>query len=383
MKTDLMDQTVWLEPDAVRRVAQVLDQQNAHAVFLVADEDAYRLSGAQEALHRPLADRCVVSFTGFEPNPKFHDLQRGLDAFRRSPCDIVLAVGGGTALDLGKLIAMLANQHGSTRSIVQGQSAIEDISVLSIAVPTTAGTGSEATHFAVIYVDDQKYSIAHKSLLPDYAIVDPGLTDSMPAPITACTGLDALAQAIESAWSVNSTDQSRSWANQSLRLTAAHLQDAVQRPCPDSRRAMSEAAHLAGKAINVSLTTAPHALSYILTSRYHVPHGCAVALTLGAVLVYNSQVAEDDCMDPRGPAHVRAAIEEIVRELACATPEQARDRVTDLQRAINCPVRLGDVGVSTSTEVRTIAEQVNVQRLVNNPRRMTPAIITDLLRCLL
>ncbi len=378
-----MDQTVWLEPGAVERVVQALDQIEAQAVFLVADEDAYRLSGAEEALQRPLTDRRVVSFSGFEPNPNLQDLQRGLDAFRKTPCDAVLAVGGGTAIDLAKLIAAVTGQQGSARQIIQADAAIENAAVPSIAVPTTAGTGSEATHFAVIYVDDQKYSVAHESLLPDYAIVDPCLTARLPPPITACTGLDALVQAIESIWSVNSTDQSRMWATQSLALTAGHLRDAVLAPSPDDRLAMSKAAHLAGKAINISLTTAPHAVSYILTSRYRVPHGCAVALTLAAILVYNSQVTAADCTDPRGPDHVRAAVDQIVGQLGCTTPQQARSHITDLQRAIKCPVRLTDVGVQTTADLQTITEQVNVQRLSNNPRRMTPAAITDLLRSLL
>jgi len=371
-----------VKPGAIGDVEQVLAQRDAQSVFLVADEQAFNQSGARAALREPLADRRIVTFTGFEPNPKLHDLERGLDAFRGSPCDVVLAIGGGTAMDLGKMVAAMAKQNSSTRDIVQGKATMDGFGVPCIAVPTTAGTGSEATHFAVIYVDGLKYSIAHDSLLPNYAVVDPDLTDSLPAPITASSGLDALAQAIESTWSVNSTDQSRYMASQAIRLAMTHLEDAVRCPGPESRLAMAKAAHLAGKAINVSLTTAPHALSYIITSRYGVPHGCAVALTLGAILEYNSQVTMDDCMDPRGPEHVLTAIQEVVRGLGCATAERARDRLTNLQRAVNCPTRLGDVGIATQTEVQLIAEQVNTQRLENNPRHMTPAAVTNVLQCL-
>jgi len=374
-----MNYTYWLEPGAIDHLGQVLDELKAESVLLVADADAYRLSGAQETLRGTFAPRRIVSFTGFEPNPDFHDLQRGLDTLRGSPCDVALAIGGGTAIDLAKLISTLAVQRGSALQIIQGQSTIQRDGVPLIAVPTTAGTGSEATRNAVVYLDGQKYSPEHEFLLPQYAIVDPQLTYSLPPHITASSGLDALAQAVESMWSVGSTKDSRSWAAKALGLAMTHLEDAVKHPGPESRRAMCEAAHLAGKAINVSRTTAPHAISYTLTSRFNVPHGCAVALTLGSILVYNSKVMDSDCTDPRGPGHVRRTVREIVGLLGCSTPEQANERITALVSTIRCPIRLRDVGVGGQREITFLVDQVNTQRLANNPRQITPATLRNLL----
>ena len=168
-----------------------------------------------------------------------------------------------------------------------------------IAIPTTAGTGSEATHFAVVYVDGEKYSLAHPYLVPAYAVIDPLLTYSLPAGVTAASGLDAFCQAIESIWAVGATDVSHTFATEAARLAVQHLRAAVQNPTDTARAGMCRAAHLSGKAINISKTTAPHALSYVLTAEYGLAHGVAVALTLAPMLQYNAQVTAIDCADPR------------------------------------------------------------------------------------
>src|SRR5207248_4789041 len=125
-----------------------------------------------------------------------------------------------------------------------------------------------------------KYSVCHEFLLPDIAIVDPILTHKMSPRLTAITGMDALSQAIESYWSIHSTEESKGYAREAIRIIVDQLPKAVNEPTNDSRLAMARASHLAGKAINVTRTTAPHALSYALTSRFGVPHGQAVSLTL-------------------------------------------------------------------------------------------------------
>jgi alcohol dehydrogenase class IV len=154
-----------------------------------------------------------------------------------------------------------------------------------IAIPTTSGTGTEATCFAVVYIDKTKYSLKHSSILPDYTIIDPTLTHAMPPLVTAATGMDALAQAIESYWGVKSTHESQAYAREAITLTLAYLKAACQNEV-EARDAMSRAANLAGKAINLTETTACHAVSYPITSYFNVPHGHAVALTLASMFGY-------------------------------------------------------------------------------------------------
>ena len=314
---------VHLREGALAEVAGILDRESANRLFFVVDESAYAASGAAKRLEPVFRSRSVTRFSDFELNPKLHDIERGVERFRETLPDLIIAFGGGTAMDLGKLIGTLSLQDDSAREIILGKARIRRSGPPLIAIPTTAGTGSEATHFAVAYVEGAKYSVADDLLLPNYAIVDPTLTHSLPASVTAETGLDALCQAIESLWSVRSTSESSSYASESIRLAWKHLEAAVKRPGAEDRRAMCRAAHLAGKAINISRTTAPHAISYAITSLFGVPHGKAVALTIGAVLTFNRDVQDTDCTDSRGEDHVRRTIDDIVRLLGFKTAHEA------------------------------------------------------------
>ena len=366
-----MDQSSWLEPGAIGQVGRILDELNVQSLLLVADSDAYEQSGARQRLKDALTPRHVICFTAFKTNPNLDDVQRGLETVSDSNFDAVIAVGGGSAIDLAKLVGTLAVQGDAPRPIIEGSAPLRRDGAPLIAIPTTAGTGSEATRGAVVYLDNKKHSLQHDYLLPDYAVVDPNLTHSLPQGVTAASGLDALAQAIESLWSVQSTESSQQYATQALRLAASNLEDAVRQPSPESRHAMCQAANLAGRAINISNTTASHAISYALTSRYGVPHGCAVALTLGATLVFNRRVASDDCVDPRGCAHVHRMIDDIVQILGCSSAEEAHGRITTLVRNVGCPTQLRQVGAASQDDVAFLVNRVNTQRLANNPRRLT------------
>ena len=199
-------QFIHLREGALAEAGTILDGLSARRVFFVVDESAYAASGAAKVMAPYFRGRRIVEFADFELNPKLHDVERGIVQCRSAKPDVVIALGGGTAIDLAKLIGTLAAQEDPARQIVTGRAHIEQEGKPLIAVPTTSGTGSEATHFAVVYVDGRKISLAHRQLLPDYALVDAKLTHSAPPHITASTGVDALCQAVESLWAVRATD---------------------------------------------------------------------------------------------------------------------------------------------------------------------------------
>jgi len=183
---------------------------------------------------------------------------------------VMVAIGGGSVIDLAKLLL----HHMRVRPRF-------------VAVPTTAGSGSEATPFAVAYEDGEKISVASPALLPDWALLDPGLLSGQTAFQRAVSGMDALAQAIESIWSLHATEASRALAGEAIRLLLQHLPAFVEGR-EEAGRAVLEAAHGAGKAIAMTRTTGPHALSYYLTSRHGIPHGQAVAFFLPLFFLYNA-----------------------------------------------------------------------------------------------
>jgi alcohol dehydrogenase class IV len=165
---------VLLHEGAIQSVAGLINRRAASEVFLVVDEPAYQACGAQVVLDHALRNIHTTRFSGFQPNPKIEDIQRGVKMFRESAPDLVISIGGGTAIDLGKLISLIGNQDALPADIITGRVKPSVAALPLIAIPTTAGTGSEATHFAVAYIGTQKYSVADPSLIPWQAIVDPG-----------------------------------------------------------------------------------------------------------------------------------------------------------------------------------------------------------------
>ncbi|QDT61134.1 Alcohol dehydrogenase [Stieleria bergensis] len=354
--------------ESLREVGAVLESLRVERPFVVLDETAYAASGADMVLEPLLSQRATTRLTKFEVNPKLQDVERGIEAYRNSDADFVIALGGGTAIDLAKLIGRLAVQSHSARELATGQATIQATGQPLMAIPTTAGTGSEATHFAVVYVDGEKHSVAHPSLLPNYAVVDPTLTESLPPGMTAATGLDALCQAIESIWSVAATEESLHDASEAATLAFANLVPATNAPTPEVRQAMCRASHLAGKAINITKTTAPHALSYALTSRFGVPHGLAVAVTLAPLLAFNAAVTSEDCMDPRGATAVSQRISRVINILGAKDVQTACAVISNLLSQIHCPA-LHEI--CSPDDFMGIAQSANAERLSNNPRRAT------------
>ncbi len=360
---------------SVSRIYSVAEEKGIKRVFVVADRGAYGTSGAQAALEACFGKEAISSFDDFESNPRIEDLEKGIDALRKCEADAIVAVGGGTAIDLAKMANVLAMEEHGPLDFVLNERRISKPGRLLIAIPTTSGTGSESTRFAVVYVDKEKHSLEHDCLLPDVAIVDPALTASMPPVLTASTGLDALCQGIESLWSVRSTGESMNYAREAIRLALRHIEKAVVSPDRESREAMSLAAHLSGKAINISKTTGPHAFSYYFTSYHDIPHGHAAALTLGNFLVYNNDVSDKDIADARGVEHVRNVMAELYRLLGAADGISAREKFRSIIRKIGLEHVIAKTGFSLNEELQSLLSRINIDRLSNNPRKVTESAV--------
>ena len=350
----------------------ILASQKPKNIFLVRGKTSYQASGAEEKLQPFLTDYPLTAFMDFSANAKVEDVEKGIAIFRENHCDFIIAVGGGSALDLAKAVALLANQSENISTYLQKKISPHTRTIPLIAIPTTAGTGSEATHFAAIYIDKKKFSLAHPSLIPDDVIIDPDLTFSLPPYITACTGMDALTQAIESYWSVQATTESRQYARQALTLALDHLEAAVNFPTPEARTAMAHAANLSGKAINLSFTTACHAISYPITAYFGVPHGQAVALTLPEMVMYNANVQTEDCLDPRGAAAVQKGMEELFTLFGVTSAEKMKERLEWLMDRIGLNRTLRPCGIKNSEDIElVISNGFNPERVGNNPRNLT------------
>jgi len=361
-------------------LAGVLAPMEVDTALLVVDRTAYEVTGADQRLRSTLRGIRLAVFHEFEPNPSAEATDAGMALCRSIRPDIVIALGGGSAIDMGKLIragiATRAQARDLPHRLAEGNVGDERTRIPLVAVPTTAGSGAEATHFAVLYVDRAKRSVAHESVRPDVAILDWRLTMSAPPEVAAAAGLDALCHSIESLWSTRSTAWSRRRARRALR-TCLRLLPAAVAGDRQARMGMTRAAHAAGRAIDVSLTTASHALAYHLTTAHGVPHGFAVAQTIGSILEFNAGVTDTDCTDPRGAVHVRRMVGEVLAALGARTPPDARARLEQLIRDLGGPVLLEEIGVE-SADVPAILASVNAERLGNNPRWLPAPVLREL-----
>ena len=367
---------------ALGQLGEVLRETSPRSVFLVKSPGAYKTSGAQPLVEEALAGLKSISFDSFTPNPKWPDIMAAMELFRMNPCDLILAVGGGSAIDIGKLVSFLSPQPAAPETYLKDGVEPSEPVIPLVAVPTTAGSGSEATCFAVAYYEGKKYSIAHEKILPGWCLVDPALTDNLPPLWSASSGLDAFCQAVESMWAVQSDDESVIYAKKTITLCLEHLATASISPTETARDGMCEASHLAGKAINISRTTASHALSYTMTSKLGVPHGHAVALTLGAVMAYNYGLGREDCLDPRGVKHVRGRIDEILELLGARDVEDGHRIIRALIESTGRTASLNAIGVKRPEDIAALADGVNAERLGNNPRAFTRESLLAMLQVL-
>ncbi len=357
----------------------ILERLDPETVLLLTGGVSYQASGAAAAIDAATEGRSVERISHIAPNPDLTEIDAAIRTYRATSPNLIIAVGGGSVIDFAKTVRSVAPHSPTALPYALGRRTPGPSKAPMLVIPTTAGTGSEATHFAVIYVDGIKYSIADPSMRPEYVVLDPELTYSTPPAVTATAGLDALCQGVESYWSVRSTASSRDLARRSIALAFGHLDAAVNEPQPASRAAMCSAAHLSGRAIDISLTTAPHAFSYVLTSHHGVPHGHAVAMTLGAVLEYNAAVTEETCADPRGVDHVRTIMADLISMLGATDASDARGAFDNLVLRVGLDPTLRSIEAPLDETRALIASGVNQQRLLNNPRVITPESIVALL----
>lgn len=282
----MINQKCFIGTTSIDNLEQIITDYNPKSVMLVRGKKSYELCGAKSIIEKIQSSLQIqiFDFFNFEENPKIEDLQKGLNIIAEQPCELIIAIGGGSVLDMAKLIRFFHSYQGDiTDTAFQRKNDLIPL----IAIPTTAGTGSEATHFAVVYKKNIKYSVAHQDILPNIAIVDPTFTYDNPSYLTASSGFDALGQAIEAFWNLNATEESDSFASKAIKILWENLPLAVYRANKEVRNKVMEAAYWAGKAINITKTTAPHAFSYPLTTFYKIPHGHAVAIMFPYIMQLN------------------------------------------------------------------------------------------------
>lgn len=290
-----------------------------------------------------------VHFSGFSPNPLYEQVVEGIKAFNENGCDMIVAVGGGSAIDVAKCIKLYCRMDSSVNYLRQTPC---DTGIPLIAIPTTAGTGSESTQHAVIYYNGVKQSISHLSIRPDVAVLEPSLLDTLPDYQRKCAMLDALCQAVEAWWSMRATDESVEYSRQAVDLIRNNWREYIFNKTSQAAEAIMQAANYSGRAIDITTTTAPHAMSYKLSSLYSIPHGHAVALCMLPVWRYMRKCVEN--REDEGTSRLKKIFNEFTID------ENWFENLIEELEMVN------PVSSSREADIETLAASVNPERLANN-----------------
>jgi len=302
----------------------------------------------------------MIGFRDFQPNPLYENVQAGVELFRTENCDSIIAVGGGSAMDVAKCIKLYSSLPGDgvDGSWFTAEYVANDIPFL--AMPTTAGTGSEATRYAVIYYDGKKQSVTSESFIPEVVLMDPNTLITLPPYQKKATMCDALCHAIESFWSVNSTEESKGYSRAAIQGVIEHM-DGYLANTEEGRAGMLRAANLGGKAINITQTTAGHAMCYKITSLFKSAHGHAAVLcdrVLFPWMVENT----DKCIDPRGEKYLRRTLDEIGQAMGCENAQSGAEKLVEIFEKLEL-----EVPEATEAQFEELKTSVNPVRLKNHP----------------
>ncbi|MEI7644366.1 MAG: iron-containing alcohol dehydrogenase [Chloroflexales bacterium] len=356
----------------------VIDELGAQRIFIVADKGVTAAGLLGPVIEGLRGNAEVVGiFDSVPANSSVATVMEGAAAARAAGADMILAMGGGSPIDTAKAIRIIVTNGGHLLDY-QGYNVISARLVPMIAIPTTSGTGSEVTPYAMIRDDEQnlKLSFASRYLVPDVAILDPLLTRSLPPTLTAATGVDALSHAIETFVSTENSSFSDGLALTAIDMIATHLRDAVQNGSDiDARGQMLIAASMAGMACANSYFGVIHALSHAVGGKFRVHHGTAISILMPVGMRFNSAVVPE--------RYVRIARAMGVNAGGRSDSEVIADgisAVATLSSDCGLPTRLRDVGVPEDALPELAAIALLDGAIYHNPRVATEGELLELLR---
>ncbi|MFS2127281.1 iron-containing alcohol dehydrogenase [Pseudomonas sp. Pseusp97] len=359
------------ESGSAARLGELCRERGAQRVLIVTDPGITRLNMLDGVLPGfASAGVAVEVFDQVLADPPESIVLDATEQARRMAAQLVVGFGGGSSMDVAKLVALLAHPLAAQElKDVFGVGNARGPRLPLIQVPTTAGTGSEVTPIAIVTTGETtKMGVVSPHLLPDLAVLDADLTLGLPPAVTAATGIDAMVHAIEAYTSkLKKNPLSDLLAREALRLLALNLDEAVHNGGNrEARQAMLLGACLAGQAFANAPVAAVHALAYPLGGHFHIPHGLSNALVLPEVIRFNAPSA--------GPLYAELApllLGERLRGDADRT-EQFIAELANLSPRSGLPSRLRDAGVPESSLPQLAADAMLQQRLlVNNPREVS------------
>lgn len=341
-----------------KKAAVFTDRGVEQAGLLKAPMEQLRAAGVE-----------AVVLTDLPAEPSCDEAQHIIERFQETGADLIVAVGGGSVMDVAKLASIAADGSATVRQLLEAP-ALGKKGVPTLMIPTTAGTGSEATMNSIVAVPEKhlKVGIVNPDMIPDYVILDGSLLKNLPKRIGASTGIDAMAHAVECFTSNKANPFSNLFAKEAAALIFHNIVKACEDPeAQEAKTNMLIAAFYAGVAISSSGTTAVHALSYPLGGKYHIPHGVSNAMLLLPVMRFNKSACLKEFAELFDAA---VATEPSDWQL---TTEEKADRLLDCMeeiiRRLEIPSSLLAFGVPREDLEDLVSAGLDVKRLLNNNKK--------------
>lgn len=365
----MSNQKILIASESYAEMDTYLEDNNLKTVLLVCDSSLpfLKINKYFEELENRTGVK-LVKFDNIKPNPSYDAVVEGVNIFHETDCDSIIAVGGGSVMDVAKCIKLFSNMDTHNHYLKQ---TIIPNDIKLLAIPTTAGTGSEATRYAVVYYNGEKQSITDDSCIPSTVLFDVSTLKTLSEYQRKSTMMDALCHAIEAYWSVNSNEESKEYSKVAIK-SILESKDAYLANEECGNINMLKAANLAGKAINITQTTAGHAMCYKLTSLYGIAHGHAAALCVSKLFHYMIEHVEQ-CVDSRGAQYLESIFGKIAEAMGCETAQQAVAKFD----TIIADFALG-VPDFKNEDYELLKNSVNLVRLKNNPIGLDEDVIDNL-----
>ncbi len=345
-------------------------------IFILYGKKSFSGSGAKLFLSDILKNKSVKFFSKNYEIPKLDELILIIKELKNFKPDLILAIGGGTIIDYAK-IANTVDVRDDLSSLITSYSyPFKKKFTKLLVIPTTAGSGAEVTSNAVIYVDNIKHSFENNLLIPDYYFLIPEFLISAPNKIKSSAGFDAIAQALESLLSKKSNNESFEYAKKSLKISTKSYISFLDDPNLKNAAEMSMAANLAGKAINISKTTAPHAVSYPFTSLYNISHGHAVSLFFENFFKFNFS----NLQNSETSFDLRKRFELIFELFNVKNIDEFSKKIILIKQKAKLVDDLKILKIDVNNNYGQIIKGINLLRLGNNPVKIVEKDIYNIIR---
>ena len=355
---------------SIEKIKEIIAKEKSQKIVVFSDE-GIKATGLLDILTGQLDETGIQYhvFTDCKPEPTYGQVEAVVDMVQGQECDLIIGLGGGSVMDAAKLASVLKGASYTIKDLMNDPSQAEK-KVKTVMIPTTCGTGSEATCNAIVAVPEEKSKkgIVNDNMIPDYVILDAQMIAKLPKAIVAATGVDALAHVVECFTSKKATPFSDSYALEGAKLIFANIREAYNNPDNmDAKNKMLIGAYYGGIAITGSGTTAVHALSYPLGGKFHIAHGVSNAILFAHVMKFNKDACAERLAvlcDAINPAYAQKT----VREKADYVIEQ----IADIVKVTNIPTDLTQYGVTMDDlEFLVTAGSQQQRLLVNNMKELS------------